>query len=690
MEPDRIKHSSAYADEGTGDLDVLVRRSGEDLAHFDSTAIVEALVREANLDPELASQIGAEVRRFIQKLGFRALNSSLIRGLVDAKLLELGLEEAHGSHTRLGVPLFDVDRMIRNQRGGAELPARDPEATSLMMAEAIKREYAIKAVFSEQTSNAHLIGDIHIHNIGAVDRPHSITCSVEQIKQLGLELPGGAIARPARRADVLIAHLARMSSALQACLAGTLRWDSVNFAIAPLLSGIDYGVIKQFAQTLIFELSTSTVSSPVQSAIIELHVDWDVPPHLKTRAAIGAGGRVTNRSYEECSGEAHRFLQAILEVMIEGDARGRPFLAPALVLHIGPRFNEIPGYRFILEMAGKMAAERGGLAIAFDRDDNAAFFSRYGLSEGGRTGSASAHHWQSANFQAVSLNLARAGYIAGGNQVKVIEELTRLMEIAAQAHLEKRVFLEKLLAHGKKGPLAVLTTRIGDEPILKLNWCTHSISVTGLNELCRCVMGADLHKSDDSMQFAMKLLSHLRYEAERLSKKHNVLFHMSGDSSQATAHRLAQLDLRFFGQVAADIVCGNGMPGASYYTDGPRLASDGDVAVLDRVRAEGAFQTLGFWNAFGEVFLGPSQNDEDVGRLISQAFYQTSCSMLLFCPEFTVCGDCGFYARGLQEVCPACTSTHVDGLAYGGGRYGYVSSWDVARRLELQRRKRVT
>ena len=120
MEPERTSQSEpGYADHDGSDLDVLVRRSGEDLAHFDSGVIVEALVREANLDRELATQISVEVRRFIQKLGFRALNSSLIRGLVDAKLLELGLEEAHIHHTRLGVPLFDADRMIRNEFSGS-------------------------------------------------------------------------------------------------------------------------------------------------------------------------------------------------------------------------------------------------------------------------------------------------------------------------------------------------------------------------------------------------------------------------------------------------------------------------------------------------------------------------------------------------------------------------------------------
>jgi hypothetical protein len=89
--PDNITPEDSEA----GEPEVLVRRSDEDMALFDSQQIVEALVREASLDRDLASDISSEVRGFIQRLGLRTLSSSLIRGLVDAKLLELGLEDAH-------------------------------------------------------------------------------------------------------------------------------------------------------------------------------------------------------------------------------------------------------------------------------------------------------------------------------------------------------------------------------------------------------------------------------------------------------------------------------------------------------------------------------------------------------------------------------------------------------------------
>ncbi|HEX5733432.1 MAG TPA: anaerobic ribonucleoside-triphosphate reductase [Blastocatellia bacterium] len=694
MEPDQFPpndQANISPDEG-GEPEVLVRRSDEDIALFDTQRIIEALVREANIDADLATQIGLEVREFIQKLGFRTLSSSLIRGLVDAKLLELGLEDAHRSHTRLGVPFYDVDRVIHSSLRETSSQPYGPEGTSLLLAESIKREYAILNVFSEQIANAHLVGDIHIHGIGAIDRPHSLISAVDYVKQFGITLPQGfASSRPARRVEVLVAHIVKLSAALQGYLAGPVVWDSLNFAIAPFLEGLDDRAIKQLAQTLVFEFSAPAVARGGQIVFSDLHLDWDAPSYMKSRPAIGANGQPVDKSYGEHMSEAHRFLQALLEVYIEGDGSGRAFLTPRLVLHINRHFNEIPGYRSVLEMASRLAVERGGLTIAFDRDDEGSFCRRYGINEEKAVARAESHALRSFQFQIVSLNLPRVGYLAGGKHVQVFEELTRLMETAAQAHLEKRVFLEKLLALGERGPLAALTTRASGAPFVKLNWGTHAISLVGLNELCRAVLQSDLHDSEATMEFALKVLTHLKREAERLSNKHKVRFLLSGQSTEVTAHRLARLDLRFFGETAASVVCGDAASDSAYYTDGVRLSATSEVSVLDRVRTEGVFHEFGFTNAATEIWMGESTPQaDDLGRLISLAFYQSSCAGLIFCPEFTICSSCGASARGLHTACPHCGSERVDGLAYAGDRYGHTSSWDAGRLAELKDRRRVT
>jgi ribonucleoside-triphosphate reductase len=693
MEPDDLtpEERQNVTDE-LGDLEVLVRRSDEDLALFDSQRIVEALVREANLDEDLAAQIGKEIKQFIHKLGLKALSSSLIRGLVDAKLLELGLEEAHRWHTRLGVPFYDVDQVIHSSLSESSVHPCGPEGTSLVLAEAIKREYAIINVFSDQIANAHLVGDIHINAIGSVDRPYSLISTIDYVKQFGITLPQGfANSRPARRAEVLIAHIVKLSAALQGYLAGPVVWDSLNFAVAPFLGDLDDRAIKQLAQTLVFEFSAPAVARGGQVILSDLHIDWDAPAYLKFRQAIGAGGQKIEKTYGELTPEAHRFLQALLEAYIEGDGQGRAFVTPKLVLHINRHFNEVAGYRGVLELASRLAVERGGITIAFDRDDEGAFFRRYGVEDEKGLERTDNHALRSAQFQVVALNLPRVGYLAGGSQVKVFEELTRLMETAAQAHLEKRVFLEKLLALGDRGPLAALTTRASGAQFLKLSWATHAISLVGLNELVRATLESDLHESEEALEFGLKVLTHIRREAERLANKHKVRFLLTGQTGGLVAHRFAKLDLRFFGDIAGKVVCGDPSVDAAYYTDGTRLSSASEMAVAERVKIEGHFHEFGFINAATEIWMGEdAPHFEDIGRLISQAFYQSSSSGLIFCPEFTTCSACNETSHGILRMCPTCGSERVSGLAYGGDRYGLTSSWEASRIVELRNRHRVT
>ncbi|MEP7336689.1 MAG: ATP cone domain-containing protein, partial [Acidobacteriota bacterium] len=153
--------------------ELLVRQSDESVAPFDAQRITDALVRETGIGSELAEQISLEVQEQIERSGIRALTAALIRGLVDARLLEYGLVAEYRKHSRLGVPLYDVDRMIQSGTSDtAHLTEmlHGPEGTSLALAEAIKREYAILTVFSDAVASAHLSGDLFLENLGEIDR----------------------------------------------------------------------------------------------------------------------------------------------------------------------------------------------------------------------------------------------------------------------------------------------------------------------------------------------------------------------------------------------------------------------------------------------------------------------------------------------------------------------------------------
>ncbi|MCK5187689.1 MAG: anaerobic ribonucleoside-triphosphate reductase, partial [Deltaproteobacteria bacterium] len=164
---------------------LFVRTSDEDMSFWNRQRIVDALVKEAYVDMATAEEISKEVQEQIIASKISVITSPLIRELVNARLIEKGLEKARKMHTRLGVPLYDVDQFILHpNKENANVP-HGPEATNLTLAENIKKEYALLSVFSQSIGDAHMRGDIHLHDLGFIDRPYCSGQSLEYIKKFG-------------------------------------------------------------------------------------------------------------------------------------------------------------------------------------------------------------------------------------------------------------------------------------------------------------------------------------------------------------------------------------------------------------------------------------------------------------------------------------------------------------------------
>jgi anaerobic ribonucleoside-triphosphate reductase len=684
--------------------ELFVRQSDESVTLFDTQRITDALVRETGLGPELAEQISLEVKDQIERSGIRALTAPLIRGLVDARLLEYGLVPEYRQHSRLGVPLYDVDRMI--QSGVSDTTRlHGPEGTSLALAEAIKREYAILTVFSDAVAGAHYSGDLFLENLGEIDRPTTMTGSIDFIKRYGIRLPGGFVgSRPAKRAEVLASHLVTYTAALQGYFSDALAWDSVNFAFAPMLTGLSQREIKQLAQGLLFELSAPVVARGGQSVRCDLHLDWEAPAYLRDLPVVGAGGEKFNNSYGAMNDTARLFLKALFEVYLEGDGQGLPFIGPRPVLHLTNSFFENPANQSFLELACQAAAERGGVVLAFDRPNGneaaSAFTPRYGVSADKLQRATESWQWRAAIFSSVAINLPRVGYQAEGSQPKVFELLTGLLELAAQASLEKRVFLEKLLARGEAGALAMLAMRPDKEPFLPLSWTSHAICSIGLSELAQFVIGEPIDNSSKVQTFAADVVAHLGAEAERLSAKHKVRFLLAESRDLTAPHRLARLDANRFGldvvnqalnrralnrELTSEIMSEED---DIFYTNSAKLPSYSGISSAEKLRIEGLLQGKAIWGVASEIWLGqtlpPSNQLLDFVR---QAFQQTKITAITFSPEFSVCIVCRTVSRGRREECPQCGSTRVDGLAQATNRYSFTSKWPQWKLAELNLRR---
>ena len=676
----------------TTDLALFVRTSTEDITGWDRRKIVDALIREAGVDLTTAEEISREVADRIASSGIDILTSALIRELVDARLIERGMKKATKLHARLGFPLYDVGQMIlyRNKEN-ANIP-HSPEGTNLTLAQGIKKEFAILNVFSEDVGYAHMGGDIHIHNLGYVDRPYCSCQSIEYIKKFGLNLPNAlAVAVPARHAEVLLSHMVRFAAALQGTVAGAIAWDAVDLSFAPYLESLSDREVKQLAQQLIYEFAQQAVGRGGQTIFTDIHLYGGVPRHFADVPAVGPGGEYTGKTYDAYEKDARRFARALFEAYRGGDAMGRPFVFPRPFLHITEQFFQAAGHEELLDVVCEVAAEKGSPHFIFDRGSFLHLSECRTLDmDRGDEKTDVCEPWKMRYFgiQNVSINLPRLGYQAQGDDTRLFSMISDIMGLAAMAHLQKQAFIERLLSHGEEGPLSLLTLRFDGMPFLRMNRCTYLMGLIGLNELVWAHTGQQLHESEDARECGRRVVLHMKKVADTLTQAHGIRFILSQSPAESTPYRLARLDLKNFSPTAGHFVRGDISRGDIYYTNSTLLSVSSSTDPFERTVLEGHFHPLIEGHAATCIWLGDIKPaSASIAAFVTKAFRETENSHVVFSPEFTSCLDCGETSRGMAKTCPVCGSDHVEGITRGAGYFSRVSDWNRGKLAELRDRK---
>ncbi len=308
--------------------------------------------------------------------------------------------------------------------------------------------------------------------------------------------------------------------------------------------------VKQLAQMLIYEFSQQAVARGGQAIFTDINLYWEVPKHFEGVMAIGPGGEFTGKTYGEYLEQSQRFVWALFDVFREGDAVGRPFFFPKPLVHITEKFFQTPGHMDFLHHICDVAAERGNTYFVFDRGNTAKISECCRLSfKLEKSDLEDAHYpWRMryCALQNVTLNLPRIAYQCGGDDTRLFAKINEAFNVAVRAHLEKKDFLERLLALGDNGPLALLTMKKDGQPYLRMHRATFLIGMVGLNEMVQVHRGEQLHESDEALRFGLKVIAYMKLLADKMSQKYNMRFVLEQTPAESTAYRFAKLDLRDF------------------------------------------------------------------------------------------------------------------------------------------------
>ncbi|MBN2619901.1 anaerobic ribonucleoside-triphosphate reductase [candidate division WOR-3 bacterium] len=676
------------------DYALFVRTSDDDFVSWDRTRITNALQNETGLEADFAEKIAEETEETILNSNVHLISSSLIREIVNVKLIEHGLENSRLRHTRLGVPLFDAEKIILYaNRENANIP-HNPEATNMTIAETVKKQYMLSEVFDRNVSDAHIRGDIHLHDLGFGDRPYCSGQSLEYVKKFGLNLPNAlSIAKPAKHADTLLAHMVKFSAALQGHFAGAIGWDAINIFFAPFITKMNDRDIHQLAQMLIFEYSQQSVARGGQAIFSDLNLYWEIPKHFRHVPAIGPGGEYNGKTYGDYSETAQRFAWAMFDIYMDGDGTGRPFFFPKPLVHITEDFFKTPRWEDFLNHIADVSSARGNTYYVFDRGETAKISEccrlSFKLEESDLADANTPWKMRYTALQNVTLNLPRAAYQANHDDTILYKKLDELLEFAVKAHIQKKNFIEKIVALKEEGPLALLTMERDGEPYLRLYRATYLIGLLGLNELVQYHYGKEMHEDESALRFGLRILAYLYLRIKALSKIYGMRLVMEQTPAESAAHRLARLDMEHYPEQARSVVKGNHDTNSTYYTNSTYLNVGEPIDPIARVKTEGKFHDLIEAGALTHVWLGESKpSKESIANFVVKTFKNTRNAQIAFSPEFTTCNSCFKTSRGLRDTCPYCQSHMVDHITRVTGYFTKVSGWNKGKKGELKDRYR--
>jgi len=689
----RVRKAARKGSRSSTDAALLVDTGAKDaLLPWDKSRIVEALEKEAHLDPSTARKVATAVEEKVLLSGLARISTGLVRELVDNELFERRLTGRLERQKVLGMPRFDLVNLIYSKsRENSNISQNNPEAINLTIAEAVLKQFALGEIFSREVAEAHLTGRLHLHDLGYPTRVYCSSHSLEYLKKYGLDLENlDTKSAPARHARTLTGHLNTFLASMQAYYAGALGVAHINIMYAPYVEGMSEEAMRQEAQHLIFSCSQSAFSRGGQTLFLDFNVHPGVPGYLKNVPAIGSGGRYTGRTYGDYEEAAQTFCRAMLDVWREGDQHGHLFAFPKCDFHINAETFRDPKQLDLLKYACRIASENGVPYFVFDRDEvtlSACCRLRTTIEDDYMITHPESMRF--CGFQNVTINLPQAAYRAGpGNWDALYQNIFEAMDIAMQAHLEKRGFIKEMMS-GPQMPLWQIGKTAKDgRPYVDLDTATYIIGLVGLNECIEHMMGEELHESDRALKQGLLVVAHMHRRAKAYGTQYGLKVSLEESPAESAARRLAKVDMRDWPQ-ARDLLKGDIEEDEYYYTNSIHLRADAPADLLTRIRTQAKFHNMIDSGAIIHAFVGEElPPEESILTLVQRTFEKTPAAQLTISPEFTICNDCHRTTPGLSTCCPACKSENVYGMTRIVGYFSRVSNWNKSKLGELKDRRR--
>jgi anaerobic ribonucleoside-triphosphate reductase len=198
--------------------------------------------------------------------------------------------------------------------------------------------YWLSHVYPPEIGEVHRDGSIHVHDLDMLCG-YCAGWSLRTLLHEGLNgVPGRVEAGPPRHMSSAVGQIVNFLGTLQNEWAGAQAFSSFDTYMAPFVrtDRLDYAQVRQCIQELIYNLNVPSRWG-TQTPFTNLTFDWVCPEDLREQIPVIAGEEQPY-TYGDLQAEMDLINRAYIEVMTEGDAKGRIFTFPIPTYNITADF----------------------------------------------------------------------------------------------------------------------------------------------------------------------------------------------------------------------------------------------------------------------------------------------------------------------------------------------------------------
>ncbi len=529
----------------------------------------------------------------------------------------------------------------------------------------IVANYWLNKIYTPDIGEAHRNGLFHIHDLGSLSA-YCVGWDLEMLLINGFSgVTGKVESKPAKHFRTALGQIVNFFYTLQGEAAGAQAFANFDTLLAPFIryDGLTYEEVKQAMQEFVFNLNVPTRTG-FQTPFTNITFDLRCPSYFADQGVV-IGGEIKEETYKEFQKEMDWINKAFAEVMLEGDAKGRPFTFPIPTYNISKGFDyNNPNFEPIWKMTAKYGTPYFSNFVNSDmsEEDARSMCCRLRLDNRevknqinkhlkdnnehhNRRGGIFAANPMTGSIGVVTINLPRIAYQSKSKD-EFFSKLKEVMMLAKNSLEMKRKIVEDLTEKGlypyTKVYLRDVKLRTGHY------WTNHfsTIGLIGMNEAVINLLKIPYH-SEEGKNFGLEILDFMLEVLDQFKEETGHLYNLEASPAEGASYRLAKTDKKKF----KDIIT-SGTEDVPYYTNSVHLPVNYTEDIFELLDFQDELQAKFTGGTVIHIFLGEEiKYPQVLGKLVYNIASKYKLPYFSITPTFSICPVHGYIA-GKHECCP--------------------------------------